>query len=469
MGQFRVVAVLIGCALLATCITYILYNYTQVLLKERLQERLVAIVSTAATQIDPSDVETVTGIENLHTPAMERLVSILQEVRSANNDITYAYMMRRTSDPNILEFVADADSLLPLEEVDLNADGILDVDEQIPLPGDPFDASPYPTLRDEAFYHAVAANDLEEDKWSIQLSAYAPIFSDAGESLAVIGIDVVVDDFRERTQAMLLPFALFIFFLILLLMLLTSVLVRFYNERVEIFKEIDRQKDELLSIVSHQLAQPVTSLRWYIEMMLGGDIGKPSSEQEVHLKTMESVTVGLVDLVQMILDVSRIQLGRMKVDRTDIDLKEFFKEIVSIVELKAIEKGINLKVTIPETVTTGFLDKRLMHMTLENLLSNAVKYTDKGGSVSLDVKINKNVLIYEVKDTGCGIPISDQGKIFGKLYRASNVRKIDGNGFGLYIAKGAVESQGGSISFTSSEGEGTKFIVSIPLGQKPKA
>ena len=152
-----------------------------------------------------------------------------------------------------------------------------------PYQGDPFDASEYPALRDEAFYYPVAANELEKDQWSVQLSAYAPIINDKGEAIAIVGIDVVVDDFNERTQAMLRPFLLFILFLIFLLSLLTVTLVRVYNERVEAVKELDRQKDELLGIVSHQLATPISALKWDFEMLLDGDFGEIKKSKKILL------------------------------------------------------------------------------------------------------------------------------------------------------------------------------------------
>ncbi|MCB9807674.1 HAMP domain-containing histidine kinase [Candidatus Peribacteria bacterium] len=394
---------------------------------------------------------------------MENLVNTLSGIREANPDITYAYIMRRTDDINTFEFVADADSLLPYEEWDFNENGIVEEDEEIPLPGDPFDVSEYPTLRDEAFYHAVASNDLEEDQWSVQLSAYAPILDKNGNPLSIVGIDVTINNFKERTQAMLLPFALFIFFLIFLLTLLTLILVRFYNERVQVMREIDRQKDELLSIVSHQLATPVSSMKWYLEMMLDGDVGKLTKEQSDHVKTLQTAAASLSDLVAMILDVSRIQLGRMKVDKSDVDIGEFFNEVLTVIDAKAEQQGVEFVKKLPKKWPVANTDKRLLHMTLENLLSNAVKYTPKKGKVTLNVDIKDNKLLYTVTDTGCGIPKNEQDKIFGKLFRASNVQKVDGNGFGLYAAKGAVEALGGKIAFTSAEGKGATFVVSIPL------
>jgi signal transduction histidine kinase len=104
-----------------------------------------------------------------------------------------------------------------------------------------------------------------------------------------------------------------------------------------------------------------------------------------------------------------------------------------------------------------------MRMTLENLLSNAVKYTPEGGKVELNVILKDHTLRYEVKDSGCGIPKEDQGKIFGKLFRATNVRNTEGNGLGLFAAKGAAEAQDGKVWFTSESGKGTTFYVEVPL------
>ena len=110
------------------------------------------------------------------------------------------------------------------------------------------------------------------------------------------------------------------------------------------------------------------------------------------------------------------------------------------------------------------LDKRYTRMTIENLLTNAMKFTQEKGRVELVVKIKDCVLYCIVRDTGCGIPKSEQHQIFNKLFRASNVNNsIVGNGFGLYVAKGAIEAQGGRIKFESEEGTGTTFFIDIPI------
>jgi len=133
----RTITVLCVCAVVSAVTTYILYNYTKQIFTERLQERLVAIVATTATQIDANDILEVRGQNDMGKPAYERLVTTLGEVRDANSDIMYAYIMRRTDDIDTLEFVADAEGLIPPEEWDFDGDGIVgEEDEVVPLPGE---------------------------------------------------------------------------------------------------------------------------------------------------------------------------------------------------------------------------------------------------------------------------------------------------------------------------------------------
>jgi signal transduction histidine kinase len=102
-------------------------------------------------------------------------------------------------------------------------------------------------------------------------------------------------------------------------------------------------------------------------------------------------------------------------------------------------------------------------MAVQNLLTNAVKYSPEGGNVDFTVEIKDNILHCTVKDNGCGIPKKEQEKVFGRLFRASNVQRKEGNGFGLYIAKGAIVAQGGSIWFESEENKGTTFHIELPI------
>jgi signal transduction histidine kinase len=465
--KIRSIFVLVVSGLMVAGITYLLYSYTQNLLIERLKERIIAIASTAATQISPDEVSKIISSKDTGTSAARHIAHQLSQFRDANEDIRFAYILARSKqsrDPNELEFVMDAESLDTKEQQEKRNGKALSDDELAPQPGDPFNAKDYPALRDEAFYHPTSETQLQTDKWSSELSAYAPILNKDGSTIAILGVDVIADNFLSRTSTTFLPFILFIAFLILLLSLLTVLLIRFWNERMQILQDLDRQKDELLGIVSHQLAKPITAIKWTLESLADGDTGALTKDQKDSVETMQTMAVDLADLVGMILDVSRIQLGRVKLDPQPLDLNTFFKEVVSVIQPAANQKNLTLDLQIPENLPTVLLDKRYTRMTIENLLTNAVKYTPERGRVSLSIAIDGGNLRCHVTDTGCGIPKAEQGKIFEKMFRASNARNaVEGNGFGLYVAKGAVEAQGGTIGFTSVEQKGTTFSVTLPI------
>lgn len=475
-GRFTVfgAAIIFVAIILTAGVSWLLYRHTVNLLTENLRERLVSIATTQAANINAADIEELKVEDDWKKPEWRKVVSQLKKAKDSNENIVFMYIFRKKEvNPSEMEFVADAESINPYanldtdpkNDVDANGDGIIEADgaDNLQWPGQDYPEPPIETF--ESYNgHPMTSHELYEDDYGQVLTGYAPIKDDKGNIVAILATDIRADDFFTVTTQTLYPFLLFVFFLVLAIVVLAIAIIKIWDKRVEVFAEIDRQKDELLSIVSHQLATPVSSVKWYLEMMKDGDLGKLSEEQTKHVVSMQEVAANLSDLVSMILDVSRIQLGRMHIEKQDLDLGSFFHEILEIIEPKAIEKKVNLAKSIPATFPAAKLDKRYTHMTIENLLSNAVKYTPENGRVDFTVTISGNTLRCVVKDTGVGIPKADQEKIFGKLFRASNVRNsVDGNGFGLYVAKGAVEAQGGKIWFESTEGKGTTFYVELPL------
>ncbi len=454
---------------LTSVVTLFLYFSTQWFLKWSLQQRVLAIVNTASLQFSANELDKIRGMQSADDFLYKNIVLQLQKIKISNDNVKYAYIQRATDQPSVLEFVADADALFPNDPIDLNENGQIDADEELSKPGDLYDVSEYPEFIKIAFEKSYVDPELSKDQWGSHLAATAPIPTSQSDAKYLLGVDIDASDFVRLTSLLQVPFLLFIIFLVLVLIGLTVSTARIWKSRLEIIAENDRQKDELLGLVSHQLATPVSGLRWNLEMIVDGDLGPLNEKQKDEMQTMQGVVGNLSDLVSMILDVSRIQLGKMKVDKASIDLKQFFKEITDVLAPRAHEKKIQFDVRVPENLGNGFIDKRLTHMTVENLISNAVKYTPENGKVSVDVSLQNGMLRCIVQDTGCGIPEADQGKIFGKLYRASNVAAVDGNGFGLFVAKGAIEAQGGKIWFESEEGKGTKFFVMLPTTQAKAA
>lgn len=252
-------------------------------------------------------------------------------------------------------------------------------------------------------------------------------------------------------------------FLISFLMILISTLLLFWKDRMQQIVQVDRELiTELLGIVRHQIATPVSSVRWYIEMMLEDDLGELSDKQRNHLQSLMTVVEHLGN-VHTILDDTRVGLGEITIKREEMTVWDLIDDILHIIIPKAAAANVQFMQNIPEGDQKVTIDRRLTQLILINLLTNAVKYTPEGKRIIFTVHVNENAIHFIVDDQGRGIPKKEQKCIFDKGYRASNVVDVDGSGLGLFANKIAAEAMGGSLTFKSVEKKGTRFEVIIPL------
>lgn len=245
-------------------------------------------------------------------------------------------------------------------------------------------------------------------------------------------------------------------------------LIGFYSSEKNITElvRIDKAKTEFVSLVSHQLRTPLSSVNWFSEMLLAGDAGALNSEQRKYLEEIYSGNQRMIELVNDLLDVSRLDLGTFIINLVPIDIIELIKSVISEQQSKIDERKIQLRCNFSENIPIMPIDSKLMRMVLQNILSNAIKYTHEGGIVDFSVSVpdGVNILII-IKDSGYGIPEHQQKDIFSKLFRADNVKQMDveGTGLGLYITKSIIESSNGKIWFESEENRGSTFFVTFPL------
>ncbi len=234
--------------------------------------------------------------------------------------------------------------------------------------------------------------------------------------------------------------------------------------------KMDKAKTELISLVSHQLRTPPTGIKWYVEMLLDEDVGQINSMQRKYLDEVLYNTQRMIDSVTAMLNMSRIELGTFTTEFELTDTTKLLENVLVEIQHQVKEKELIIKKILSQSLVPLMLDPTLVQLIMQNLITNAVKYTGKHGCVTITMEASNNEFLFSIKDTGYGIPDEDQDKVFTKLFRAENARRMDstGTGLGLYITKSIVNSLNGSIRFVSKEGKGSEFFVTLPVGKAIK-
>lgn len=238
-------------------------------------------------------------------------------------------------------------------------------------------------------------------------------------------------------------------------------------------RELDKLKSTFLANMSHELRTPMNAIIGYTDLLIDGVDGPINEDQKKSLTKVASNARHLLQLINDILDISKIEAGKMKISPREIDLKWLVESTIPMFEPQLKNKGLDLKIDIPEGLPHIFGDEDRVKEILINLLSNAVKFTHHGGiSISArlserGIKPGESPMFMEicVSDTGIGIREEDIGKIFDKFVQAdlTAVRQYEGTGLGLSIARGLVSLHKGIIWVTSKVGEGSTFCFTLPI------
>jgi signal transduction histidine kinase len=236
--------------------------------------------------------------------------------------------------------------------------------------------------------------------------------------------------------------------------------------------QVDVAKTEFVSLASHQLKTPLTTIGWYAEMLAAGRGGELTSKARAYVEKIFHNNQRMVALVNSLLNVSRIEMGTLIIFPEPISIVKIADNVLEELFLAIEIKALKINKLYDKNTPLIFADPQLVRIVLQNLLSNAVKYTQKNGKIFVVIKKQAENIHITISDTGCGIPAYQQQQIFTKLFRADNAKAIEtnGSGLGLYIVKAIIDQTGGKIWFESAENKGTNFNITLPIkGMKKKA
>jgi two-component system phosphate regulon sensor histidine kinase PhoR len=223
-------------------------------------------------------------------------------------------------------------------------------------------------------------------------------------------------------------------------------------------------REDFISSVSHELRAPLAAIKGYVEMLLDDEANSPELRREF-FNTMNEECDRLARLVDNMINISRIEIGGLVLNRSLVKTRKLLRDAVSAVAAQAKSKNITLQARIPDDLPDMDADKEMFRVAVMNLLGNALKYTSPGGSVALSGERVGDELRVHVVDTGWGISEEEQQKIFQKFYRGKEAtdRKVTGNGLGLALTKEIATLHGGDVKLESKLGEGSKFTLVLPV------
>ena len=229
-------------------------------------------------------------------------------------------------------------------------------------------------------------------------------------------------------------------------------------------KALDEAKDEFISMASHQLRTPLTTIKGYLSMILDGDVGVVKKNQKEMIQHAFDSSQRMVYIIADLLNVSRMQTGKFAIENTPTNLAEVIVGEIEQLKNQAHGKKIELIYKKPDKFPVLNLDENKVRQVVMNFLDNALHYTPNGGKIEVTLSSTDDSISYTVSDTGVGVPKDAQHNLFTKFYRADNARKMrpDGTGLGLFMAKKVVVAQGGAIIFKSTEGKGSTFGFTFP-------
>lgn len=431
---------LVGGILYIFLIGYIVAFFFYQDIKQSIREDIRYTVALLQVSIDSEIIENLRATDSANTdPVYQKLRNQFLELQESLEEkhLRWIYIMKQDSEG--VKFLLDSVSV---EDIGHSEPGVL---YELP-PKAVYDAF-------EKGEHVFTGPFTDE--YGTYYSAFTPIKSTDGKVIGVIGADMEEGVYRSLVvNHLLLPIISTIFVAIL------YALFFFYLVHLN---QIEKLRSEFISIATHQLKTPITGLRWISEELSNDKAIRASKTAKEHTKSLKEIVDHLHDLVRSLLSISRLDTGKIVIHKEQIDLEGLVTE-----ELQELKPFFDLKKQKVSFMTKGaqlhtISDQLILKEVLNNLLTNANKYTPEKGTIAISLEEKSEMIELRVADSGYGIPLNEQKRLFEKFYRGSNIVELeeDGNGLGLYFVKNVLNLLKIPISFSSEEGKGTEFTLFI--------
>jgi signal transduction histidine kinase len=259
--------------------------------------------------------------------------------------------------------------------------------------------------------------------------------------------------------------ALSVLFLTAALFIVTFIITKAFEKAAE----ANRLKSEFVSIVTHQLKSPLTSLSWAIEALISGEFGKIEEKQLEYLKILKENNQRMGELISDLIIVTKVEDGSQFQNKESVSLEAITKDLLFKSKPFIQASNTDLKIKVDDKLPQVLTVVNQIKVVIENLIDNAIRYAKpkngKKGIIEISIIKKEKNIQFEIKDNGAGIPKDDQKYIFQKFFRSINAKEIQpyGSGLGLFITRSIVTKLGGKIWFKSEEGKGTSFWFTLPI------
>lgn len=433
-------------------------------LGEEIRERLRTVAAAAAMQFDASAIDALRGPKDMDKPAFRETVRRLDEVRQIIPGIRYAYILRRGPHADALEFVADADALASDGEQDTDGDGVISPEEEPSYPGDLYDVSEVPMLRDgEAFTRPASDPEITVDQWGTLISGYAPIRDSSGEAVAVLGIDMRAEEYRASADSVFSP-AMFAMLCGGGMAVICALVLLLLRRRVQGLERMNAERSGLLQLTFHQLGEPLTILKWSVEMLKECVTDREKIEAlPEHMALMDESMRRMNDIVDALCEAEQVDRGTLAYHPVPVGARKLADAALGEMAATIAKRKQKTEIMVEPLVVEA--DPARISAVLVKLLSNASNYSPDGSTITVRAERKDDEVVFSVEDTGEGIAPEELPRISEKYVRGKRARltRPDGNGLSLFTARGVIDRAGGRMWIRSKPGEGTSVFFTLPV------